>query len=103
MFARIVRFPLKPGQGDAYARAIDEKIIPILKKHRGFRDEIALVSPDGSEGIGISLWERQEDAEAYHREAYEDIRKMLEPFLAGTPEVSRYRLTTSTAHAIAAK
>jgi hypothetical protein len=44
MFARIFRMALKPGQGDGYAHAIDEKVIPILRKFAGFRDEIAMVS-----------------------------------------------------------
>jgi len=56
MFARIFRADLKPGQGDGYARSIDQKVIPILRKFSGFRDEIAMVSADGKEGIGISFW-----------------------------------------------
>ncbi len=103
MFARIFRVPLKPGQGDLYANAIEQKVIPILKKFSGFRDEIAMVSTDGKEGIGISFWDRQEDAEAYDRAAYADVRTALEPFFAGVPEVHKFRVTTFTAHAAAGK
>src|SRR5690348_8592082 len=103
MFARIFRVALKPGQGDLYARAIEQKIVPILEKFSGFRDEIAMVSADGKEGIGISFWERQEDAEAYDRAAYADVRKALEPFCASVPELDKYRVTTSTVHASAGK
>jgi len=102
MFTRIFRAALKPGKGDGFARAIDEKVIPILKKFKGFRDEIAMVSADGKEGIGISFWDQQEDAEAYDRAAYADVRKALEPFVAGVPELHKYRLTTSTVHAAVA-
>jgi len=101
MFARIFRADLKPGQGDGYARAIDQKVIPILRKFSGFRDEIAMVSADGKEGIGISFWERPEDAEAYDRAAYADVRKALESFMAGTPELNKYRVTTSAVHTVA--
>jgi heme-degrading monooxygenase HmoA len=101
MFARIFRVDLKPGQGDAYARAIEQKVIPILEKFRGFRDEIAMVSADGKEGIGVSFWESQQDAEAYDRKAYAEVRKALEPFAAATPELHEYQVTTSTVHAAA--
>lgn len=103
MFARLFRVALKPGRGDGYARAIEEKVIPILQKFSGFRDEIAMVSADGKEGIGMSFWERQEDAEAYDRAAYADVRKALEPFMAGTPELRKYLVATSTVHAAAGK
>jgi heme-degrading monooxygenase HmoA len=100
MFARIFRVALKPGEGDGYARAIKQKVIPILQKFSGFRDEIAMVSADGKEGIGISFWEREEDAEAYDRAAYADVRKALEPFFVGIPEVRKYQITASTVHAV---
>ena len=101
MFARIFRVALKPGQGDSYARAIEHKVIPILEKFSGFRDEIAMVSADGKEAIGISFWEREEDAEAYDRAAYAEVRKALEPCSAGAPELHKYRVTTSIVHSAA--
>ena len=101
VFTRIFRVALKPGQADGFARAIDEKVIPILRKFKGFRDEIAMVSTDGKEGIGISFWDRQEDADAYDRAAYADVRKALEPFMAGAPDLHKYRMTTATVYAAA--
>lgn len=101
MFARILRVDLKPGQGPAYANAIENKVIPILRKFAGFRDEFGLVSADGKEGIAISLWERQEDAEVYAHAAYAEARKEIEPFMAGAPELHECFVTTSTAHKLA--
>lgn len=98
MFARIVRMGLKPGQGPAYTRAIEQRIIPAIRKFAGFRDEIAMVSSDGKEAIGISLWQRKEDAEVYDREGYKDVRKMLEPFSSSPPELRTYDVTVSTVH-----
>ena len=46
-----------------------------------------------------AFWDREEDAEAYERAAFADVRKALEPFIAGAPEVRKYRLTTSTVDA----
>lgn len=98
MFARIVRVALKPGQGDGYTRATEQKVLPILQKFAGFQHQIGMVSADGREGIGISLWHQQEDADAYERAAYGDVLKILEPFMTGKPEVHKYPVTTSTVH-----
>ena len=103
MFARIFRAALNPGQGEGYTRAIEEMCIPMFQKFQGFRDEIAMVSADGTEAIGISFWDRQQDADAYDRAAYADVRKILEPFCAGAPELHKYRVTTSTVHAAVGK
>ena len=89
---------LKPSQGDGYARAIEQKVIPILQKFGGFRDGLAMVSVDGKEGIGIGFWERQEDAEAYDRAAYADVGKALGAVLrrhSDTSQISDYDLDSS--------
>ena len=102
MFARILHMALKPGQGDAYARAMEQKVIPALQKFKGFRDEIVMVSADGTEGGAISVWDRKEDAEAFESASYADVIKTVEPFMAGAPEVHKYQVTTSTVHEKAA-
>lgn len=101
MFIRVFRIALKPNQRDAFARTIAEKCVPILQEFKGFRDEISMVSVDGKEGIGISFWDRQEDADVYERAAYADVRKALEPVAAGAADLNKYQLTTSTLHALA--
>jgi heme-degrading monooxygenase HmoA len=99
MFARIFRVGLKPQQADAYTRAVEQKVVPILQRFKGFRDETTMMSTDRTEVIAITFWDRQEDLEAYERAAYDDVYKVLEPFLAGTPEIHGYPVVTSTAMA----
>ena len=101
MFTRILRAALKPGQGDAYARTVTQKVVPMLQRFQGFRDEMTMISADGNEAVGISFWDREEDAEAYARTGYADVRKALEPFMTVPPEVRKYKLATSTVHAAA--
>jgi hypothetical protein len=96
MFARIFRAALKPGRGDAYTRAVEQKVVPILQSFSGFRDEITIISLDGTEALGITLWERQEDVDAYEGAAYADVRKALDPFMTGVPELHKYQVATST-------
>ncbi len=101
-FARIVTVKLKPGVGPDYARTIDEVVIPIMRKCAGFRDEIAMVSTDGTQMVGISLWERREDAEAYSREAYRPEIEAIQGYMDGEPALVTYDVTNSTAHGIVA-
>ena len=100
MFARITRLNLKPGSRTGYTRAIDDEIFPKMKKFAGFAGQISLVSSDGKEGIGISLWHRREDAEAYHRKGYADVMKVLGKFTEGKPELHTYEVTNSTVEAL---
>lgn len=96
MFARIVRMNLKAGLGHGYARAIDKETIPTLRKFTGFAGEIAMVSSDGKEAIGISLWDRKENAESYNRKGFAGVIKALEKYVEGEPELQTYEVTNST-------
>jgi hypothetical protein len=100
MFARTVSVRIKPGRGGEFTRLLDQHVIPVLWKQKGFQDELSLVAPSGSEAIGISVWDRKEDAESYGRGAYADVLKVLGPLLEGTPEVRTYEVTNSTFHKI---
>jgi len=55
MFARHVSMVLKPNCTAQFARTIKNEIIPLLRKQKGFKDEITFVVPDGTEAIGITL------------------------------------------------
>ena len=96
MFARHVRLHLKADGHASFVRAIDEEIIPTLKKFAGFNGEIAMVSSDGREAIGISLWDNKEHAEAYNQKGYAGVLKSLEKFVEGKPELRTYEVTNST-------
>jgi hypothetical protein len=56
------------------------------RKQKGFQDEITFVTPNGTEVVGISLWDEKEDAEAYERRAYPAVLKALEKVAEGTPD-----------------
>jgi hypothetical protein len=40
----------------------------MLRKQKGFKDEVTFVAPGGTEAIGISLWDQKENADAYSRD-----------------------------------
>jgi len=98
MFARSVSFQLKPGLGTKFTQTLEKEIIPMLRKQKGFQDEIAFVGSSGRDAVGISLWDRKESADAYSRGSYPAVLKALEPVVDGTPEVDTYEVCNSTFH-----
>ena len=103
MFARSVSFHLKPGRAAEFNRLLDQDVIPVLRKQKGFQDEISLVGPGGTEAVGISLWDLKENAEMYARSAYSGVLKSLERVVEGTPQVQTYEVSNSTFHKIGAR
>jgi len=103
MFARSVSFQLKPGHVAAFTQLLDKDIIPVLRKQKGFQDEIAFVTPGGTDAVGISVWDLKENAETYARGAYSAVLKALEQVVEGTPRVQTYEVSNSTFHKIAAR
>jgi len=101
MFARSVSMHLKPNSVAEFTRTLEKEIIPLLRKQKGFQDEITLVAPGGSEAVGISLWEEKENAEAYNRGIYPEVLKALAKVVEGTPQVQTYEVSNSTFHKIA--
>jgi hypothetical protein len=103
MFARRVSFHLKPGRAAEFTQLLDKDVIPVLRKQKGFQDEIAFVAQGGAEAVGISMWDLKEDAETYARGAYAGVLKTLEQVVEGAPRVKTYEVSNSTFHKIAAR
>ncbi len=102
MFARKVSMNLKPNNVTEFTQRLDREVIPLLRKQKGFQDEITFVAPNGTQAFGISLWDRAENAEAYNRGAYPEVTKILARCTEGTPQVETYEVSNSTFHKIAA-
>lgn len=102
MFARSVSMNLKANKAAEFTRTINDEVVPLLRKQKGFLDEIVLAVPGKTEAVGISLWDRKESAETYNREAYPQVQKSLENVVEGAPVVKTYEVTSSTFHKIAA-
>jgi heme-degrading monooxygenase HmoA len=98
MFVRIVTMPLKPGVAEKYAEAVEHYAIPVLRKQKGFVEQLGLVTADGKTSIGITLWESERDAEAYARASFADVMKALGEVAAGPFDVKVGEVTNSTAH-----
>ena len=102
MFARRVYMHLKPNSVREFTEKLEKEVIPMLRKQKGFQDEIAFVAPSGTEAFGISLWDRAENAEAYNRGTYPEVVKLLTNCVEGIPHVEIFDVANSTFHKIAA-
>lgn len=103
MYARNVKMHLKANTAGEFGRTLEKDILPLMRKQAGFQDEITFLSPEGSEAVAISLWDRKESAEAYGRDTYPRVLKGLETLVEGTPEVAAFEVANSTFHKIAAR
>jgi hypothetical protein len=103
MYARNVTLHLKANTAPEFTRTLETDVLPILRKQNGFKDEITFVAPNRSEAVAISLWDRQESADAYGRDTYPEVLKRLAKVVEGTPMVETFEVANSTCHKIAAR
>ena len=103
MYTRNVSMKMKTNSAKEFTQTLENEVIPMLRKQKGFKDEITLVAPERNEIVAISFWDKKEDAEAYNREKYPEILKKLSKVVEGTPKVESFEVANSTSHHIAAK
>lgn len=93
---------LKPDSRAEFTEKLESEIIPMLRKQKGFQDEITFVTPAGKEAFAVSLWDTKENADAYNRTSYAEVTKILSKLVEGTPRVDTYEVSNSTFHKIGA-
>ena len=102
MIARNVTMRLKANSVAEFTQTLEKEIIPLLRKQKGFQDEVTFIVPGAKEAVGISFWDTQENADAYSRGSYPEVLKDLAKVLEGTPQVQTCEVANSTWHKIAA-
>ncbi|MGH9502644.1 MAG: antibiotic biosynthesis monooxygenase family protein [Terriglobales bacterium] len=101
MFTRIVELTTKPGKNNQLSDTINEKVLPILKKQKGFVDETVLISDrDDNRVLGLSFWNTKEDAEQYHRNEFQNVHEIVRHLLESEPVVRTFDVHSSTTHRI---
>ena len=102
MYSCNVTFKLKAKSASEFIEIFEGEIIPLLRRQGGFEDEISFVAPERKAAVAISLWDKKEDAESYHRGKYPEILKALTGVIEGIPTVEFFEVVNSTSHQIAA-
>jgi len=80
------------------SRLMEEELLPLLRKQKGFLEELVLVSPDRKEAVVLSLWEEREQAEKCDREVNPQALKTLGKYFEGTPAVKIFEVEYATFH-----
>jgi heme-degrading monooxygenase HmoA len=102
MFARKVSLRLKSDAAGQFLQKMENEIIPLLRKQKGFLDELTLMSRTGKEIYAYSFWESSEDAERYDRTTFTEVTSLLTGLTDGAVRVHTYMVGNSTFHGIAA-
>jgi hypothetical protein len=98
MFARNVSFHVKSNMLSDYTRTLENEILPLLRKQKGFKEELTLSNPGSPDAISISLWESKANADAYNTNTYPEVLRTLAKMIDGTPKVQTFEAVTSTFH-----
>jgi hypothetical protein len=101
MFARNVSIHLKSNMLSEYGHVFESQVLPLLRKQKGFRDEISFASSNGMDVTAISLWDNKADAEVYNTNTYPEVVKTFSKVIDGTPKVQTCEVVNSTFHKIA--
>ena len=96
MFAHKLAMYLKNDGALAFKQKIEADIIPLLRKQKGFLEQITFLYLNGREVHAFSLWESAEHAEVYNRRAYPEVLRMLASVIEGMPLVQTYEVLNST-------
>jgi hypothetical protein len=98
MYARNVSFRMKSNMHSDYTRTFENQILPLLRKQKGFKDEITLLNRGSQDAVAISLWENKANADDYNTNTYPQVLKTFANMIDGTPRVQTFETVMSTAH-----
>jgi hypothetical protein len=96
MFTRHLTFQIKNNFVPEFPRVIEKEVLPLLRRQKGFLDELILLTPGKTEAVAISLWENKEFAEIYNRDFYPEVNKILNKYIEGLPVVKTFEVGYAT-------
>ena len=104
MFARHVSALLKPDTLAEFTQILENEVLPVLRTHPGFRDVIVFALTDwcagegGTEVTNVSLWDSQQESDAFLTTADAKILERLERFFDTVPTVRMSTVINSSCH-----
>jgi heme-degrading monooxygenase HmoA len=101
MFVRKVSMRLKSESAVEFIRKMEGEIIPLLRKQKGFLDEMTLISQSGKEVYAFSFWESSTDAKNYDKNEFAHVTGMLAGVIEGALRSHTYMVANSTFHKMA--
>ena len=98
MFARKLYMYLKNDGALAFKEKIDGEVIRFLRTQTGFLEQITFLYLNGREVQAFTLWDTAEHAEAYNRESYPQVIRVLAFVIEGIRRMQTYEVLNSTLH-----
>jgi heme-degrading monooxygenase HmoA len=98
MFARNMTLKLQPNRLMRFIETYNATALPILKRQKGFRGEVAIVLPLGEGVVATSYWHSREDADAYENSGYKEILALLASMIEDRPRIMESEVISSTLH-----
>ena len=96
MFSRQITMQINKNWTPEFPKVIEKEVLPLLRRQKGFLDELILLAPDKTEVVAISLWENKEFAETYNREFYPEVVKIINKYVEGLPVVKTFEVEYAT-------
>ena len=94
MHAGVLTFRVAPGKTEEAVLIYLGSVVPKMREQRGFRCGLVLSNPEVDAGYTITLWETQDDAEAYESSgAYREQVAKLGDTLAEPPTRKIYEVS----------
>ena len=70
--------------------------VPLLRRQKGFQNDISFCNPTSLDVTAISLWDTRENAELYGKNSFPEVLKLLGKTIDGTPQVRSEEVICST-------
>ena len=96
MYSRHITVQIKKNWISEIPQVFEKEILPLLRRQKGFLDELLFVAPNKAEVVAISLWENKEFAEIYNHESYPEVVRILNKYIEGSPVVKKYEVKYAT-------
>jgi quinol monooxygenase YgiN len=96
MYSRHITVQIKKTWMPEIPEVFEKEVLPLLRRQKGFLDELLFITPEKAEIVAISLWENKEFAETYNREFYPEVVRILNKYFEGAPVVKTYEVQYAT-------
>ena len=84
MYASLTTYKTAPGKR-AELEGLADKIFPIMKGMKGFKNVVYFGDPDNNEYGGFYTWETKEDLDAAYSSIQPKLQEMLGPLVIEPP------------------
>ena len=90
MYARKVSLSVKSDASSQFFQKVEQELIPLFRKQKGFLDYLIVLSDKGREAYVFSFWENNDDAEKHDRAIFPVLPKLLTGVFDGSVRIHAF-------------